>query len=74
MREIKIANSFVPSEKRLGILVPITLLWGFALILGVMWLLFDDQFGNPLKEYYLLPYAFLTGIIILLANLTFSTH
>jgi hypothetical protein len=65
MREIKITNSFVPTEKRLGILVSISLLWGIAMILGVIWLLVDDQFGNPLKEYYLLPYAFLTGLVIL---------
>jgi hypothetical protein len=65
MREIKLTNSYLPAEKRFGILIPIAVLWGLAIVLSVIWLLVDDEFGNPLKEYYLLPYAFLTGIIIL---------
>jgi hypothetical protein len=65
MREIKLTTPISLTGKRFGMLVPIAVLWGIAFIAGTVWLLVDDEFGNPLKEYYLLPYAFLTGIVIL---------
>jgi hypothetical protein len=64
MREIKLTNSYLPLERRFGMLIPIAVLWGTVVILSIIWLLADDELGNPLKEYYLLPYAFLTGLII----------
>lgn len=65
MRELKLTNSFTTAERRFGMLIPIAVLWGVTFILGILWLLFDDEFGNPLKEYYLIPYAFLTGLVII---------
>ena len=69
MREIKLTNSYLSAEKRFGLLIPIAVLWGFAILLGILWILSDDETGNLFKEYYLLPYSFLTGVIILAPSL-----
>lgn len=52
-------------KRKMNLLVPIIFLWGTIAILLGGWLLFVEDFQNLYREYYLLPWAFVTGIIIL---------
>lgn len=52
-------------DRRMNLLFPIVVLWGAIAVLLGGWLLFVEDFQNLYSDYYLLPWAFVTGIIIL---------
>ncbi|HEY0427880.1 MAG TPA: hypothetical protein VGC76_08855 [Pyrinomonadaceae bacterium] len=52
-------------EKRGNILVPILVLWGLVVILGLSFVWYENGLGESLKSFYLLPWAFLAGIVVL---------
>jgi hypothetical protein len=65
MAEYKLENlNFLP-EKRTNLLLPIAFFWGFAVIFIIGYWLIDASLSNARTKYYLLPWTFLTGIVIL---------
>ena len=65
MAEYKLQNpNFLP-EKRTSLLKPIAILWGFAVIFVIGYWLIDASLNNSGTKYYLLPWTFLTGAVIL---------
>lgn len=48
-----------------NLLLPIVIIWGFMAIFafGFVWL--EDGFGEGFKEYYLLPWSVLAGVVVL---------
>ncbi len=52
-------------KRRMNLLFPIVVLWGAIAVLLGGWLLFVEDFQNLYSEYYLLPWAFVAGIVIL---------
>src|SRR4051812_31695912 len=48
-----------------SLLVPILLLWGCVAVLGMGFLWFENGFGDSYKRFYLLPWVFLTGAVVL---------
>ena len=43
--------------------------WAIMLVVGLIWFWFDRDITNPFKEYYLLPWCFLTGAICLIPSI-----
>jgi len=65
MAESNLQNpTFIPG-KRTNFLLPIAFLWGMALIFIIGYLLIDASLSNSGTKYYLLPWTFLTGAVIL---------
>lgn len=63
-RQIGTHTSF-SSDKRLGLLYPVALLWG-AMILAVAVLIwYTGDFSGSRDNYYLLPWCFATGIVVI---------
>ncbi|MGI8883389.1 MAG: hypothetical protein ACR2IA_03990 [Pyrinomonadaceae bacterium] len=52
-------------ERKMNLLLPIVVLWGAIAVLLGGWLLLLEDFQNLYRDYYLLPWAFVAGIIIL---------
>lgn len=52
-------------EKRVNLLIPILILWGLMGVLAFGFIWFENGLGESLKSFYLLPWAFLAGIIVL---------
>ncbi len=65
MAEYKLQNPTFFPDKRKDLLLPIAFLWGFAVILIVGYWLVDASLNNSGTKYYLLPWTFLTGAVIL---------
>ncbi len=65
MAEYKLQNPTFFPDKRTSLLKPIAFLWGFALIFVIGYLLIDASLNNTGTKYYLLPWIFLTGAVIL---------
>jgi len=65
MAEYKLQNPTFLPEKRTNFLLPIAGLWGFAVIFVIGYLLVDASLNNSGTKYYLLPWTFLTGAVIL---------
>lgn len=51
--------------RRGGLLLPIAVLWGTMLILGVGFLWFENESSVSTSNYYLLPWAALTAVVLL---------
>jgi hypothetical protein len=58
-------NARLPSPKRANLLIPILLLWGLVLFLGLGFLWFESDLGVYFQRFYLLPSAILTGMVVL---------
>jgi len=59
-------NNFPGNETgRMNILIPIFILWGLVAIsvIGLVWL--ENGLGDSLQSFYLLPWSFFTGAIVL---------
>ena len=52
-------------DRKMNLLFPIVVLWGAIAVLLGGWLLFVEDFQNLYRDYYLLPWAFVAGIVIL---------
>lgn len=37
--------------------------WAIMIVTGLIWFFFDDDIANPFREYYLLPWCFVTAVI-----------
>ena len=46
-------------------LLPIVIIWGLMALLGFWFVWLEDGFGEAFKEYYLLPWAVLAGVVVL---------
>jgi hypothetical protein len=69
MAETKYSVSSVVRDERLNLLVPIIILWGSILVFCAGWLLFADNYGNSVNEYYLIPWSLGASIILLLPSM-----
>jgi hypothetical protein len=67
MREIKLTNSYISTPNRFGFMTAIAVLWGLAIVLGVIWLLVADD-GNTFPHVNLLGWLGLTAVSILIPN------
>jgi hypothetical protein len=64
MAEHKLQNpNFLPA-RRPNLLIPAFLLWGAVMVVIVGYFLIDVVSSQPGTRYYLLPWTFLTGIVI----------
>ena len=52
-------------QKGTNIFVPIGILWGTAMFLGLCYLWFTDAFSNSLSELYLIPWVAALGVVVL---------
>lgn len=65
MAEYNLQNpNFLP-EKRPNLILPAIFLWGLAMVFVVGYLLIDASLSRSGTKYYLLPWTFLTGAVIL---------
>lgn len=65
MAEYKIQHPNFFPEKRTNLLLPIAILWGLTFIFVIGYWLIDASLNNTRTKYYLLPWTFLTGVVIL---------
>jgi hypothetical protein len=65
MREYKLQGPGFLPEKRTNLLLPIAFLWGLAIIFIVGFYLVDASLHTSGTKYYLLPWTFLTGAVVL---------
>lgn len=65
MAEVKLQNPTLLPDKRTNLLYPIAFLWGLVIVAIFALLLFEEGFSETLSKYYLLPWTFLTGGVIL---------
>jgi len=65
MAEYKLQNPAFLPDKRTNLLKPVAFLWGLALIFIIGYLLVDASLSSVGTKYYLLPWTFLTGAVIL---------
>ena len=65
MAEYKLQNPIFLPAKRTNLLLPIAFLWGFAVIFIIGYFLIDAGLNNSGTKYYLLPWTFLTGAVVL---------
>jgi hypothetical protein len=65
MAEYKLQNPALLPDKRTNLLLPIALFWGLAVIFIIGYLLVDASLNSSGTKYYLLPWTFLTGVVIL---------
>jgi hypothetical protein len=65
MAEYKLQNPVLLPEKRTNLLLPIVVLWGLAIVFIVGFYLFESGYNSSGTKYYLLPWTFLTGAVIL---------
>jgi hypothetical protein len=54
-----------PDKRGMNLLIPILILWGLVAVLALGFLWFENGLGASLKTFYLLPWAFLAGIVVL---------
>lgn len=57
-------NSFT-QQKRTNLLLPVLFLWGVGLAVAFGFFIFDEGFVKTLGEYYLVPWAVISGILVL---------
>ena len=65
MAEYKLQNPALLPDKRSNLLFPVALLWGLAVIFIIGYYVIDASLNNSGTKYYLLPWTFLTGAVIL---------
>lgn len=64
MREFGIQNKFSTDGDRQLSLKPILGLWAAVVLAAVVFLILVNDDFNPVQEFYLVPWVFLTGIVI----------
>lgn len=60
-----VTNIDLKPKGRGNILLPIVIIWGLMALLGFWFVWLEDGFGEAFKEYYLLPWAVLAGVVVL---------
>lgn len=65
MATYKLNNLDLKPRKDVSIIIPIVVLWGLVAVLGLGFLWFENGLGDSLKSYYLLPWTFMAGIVVL---------
>jgi len=65
MAQYKLQNPTFLPEKRSNLLLPIAFLWGLAVVFIIAYYLIDASLNSSGTKYYLLPWTFLTGAVIL---------
>lgn len=66
MRSLSDIRRFrIPAARRVGALLPAALLWGAALVAAFVFLIADGGFESAFGQFYLLPWAVGTGIVVL---------
>jgi hypothetical protein len=71
MAASKLNNLNIKPEKSVNIIIPIVILWGLVAILGLGFIWFENGLGASLKSYYLLPWTFLAGTVVLAPSIYF---
>lgn len=64
MADYKLQNPGFLPEKRSNLLKPVIILWGLALAFVITYLIIDSSLEHSGTKYYLLPWTFLTGAVI----------
>jgi hypothetical protein len=65
MFEQKTQNNYLfQASSNIAWLLPIGLLWLVVIVGGLVWLILSSESANPFQEFYLLPWVFLTGIVL----------
>jgi hypothetical protein len=65
MAEFKLQNPNLIPDNRTKLLLPAVFLWGLAIVFIIGYLLIDASLSRSGTKYYLLPWTFLTGAVIL---------
>jgi oligosaccharide repeat unit polymerase len=65
MAEYKLQNPAFLPDKRTNLLYPVFLLWGFALFFIIGFYVLDASLNNSGTKFYLLPWTFLTGLVLI---------
>lgn len=65
MAELKFQNPNLLPEHRANFLLPIAVLWGIGVIFVIAYYLIDASLNSTGTKFYLLPWTFLTGAVIL---------
>lgn len=65
MAQYKLQNPALPPAKRTNLLLPVAFLWGLAVIFIIGYLVIDAMLNNSGTKFYLLPWTFLTGAVVL---------
>ncbi len=65
MTEYKLRNPGILPDKRSNLLFPVALLWGLAVVFLISYFIIDASLNSPHSKYYLLPWTFLTGAVVL---------
>jgi hypothetical protein len=65
MADYKLQNPAFLPDKRTKMLYPIAILWAIALIFVIGFYVIDASLNNSGTKFYLLPWTFLTGAVIL---------
>src|SRR5215203_6059597 len=65
MAEYKLQNPTLLPDKRRNLLLPVALLWGLAIVFIISYYVIDASLNHSGTKYYLLPWTFLTGAVIL---------
>ncbi len=65
MAENRLQNPTLLPDKRKGLLYPIAFLWGLIVVSIIVFYLVEDGLSDSFNRYYLLPWTFLTGVVLL---------
>ena len=65
MAEYKLKNPGVMPDKSPNLLLPVAIIWGIALVLFFGFYFIDSGYNSRGTRYYLLPWTFLTGAVVL---------
>jgi len=65
MAETKLEKPVIISSNRTNLLLPIAFLWGFIIIFILAYLAIDSGINSPETKFYLLPWTFLTGAVVM---------
>ncbi len=63
------ATDLDAGKRRGGLVMPIVIIWGMMLLLGVWFVWLEDGFAGTLSDYYLLPWALLSSVVVLSPSL-----
>lgn len=59
------AHSIQAPRRKTNILIPVAILWGLAILLGLGFLWVTGSFSSALESLYLLPWVTLLGVVVL---------
>ncbi len=65
MAEYKLQNPAFLPDRKTNLLFPIALLWGLGLIFIIGFYIVDASLNNSGTKFYLLPWTFLTGAVVI---------